>query len=107
MALFVFLAAAAGTRVVAADLGLVAAHLLDRIVAARARGTRRFGDGACTSARAAAGAARDGAERRRRRRLLGAQRDLRRTARRRLAHGRRVRIVPDDRRQSPEIPDDL
>ena len=71
MALLVLLPAAARARVVAADLGLVAAHLLDDVVAAGAGGARRF-------RRRSGAAAADGAERRRRRRLLRAQRDLRR-----------------------------
>ena len=44
MAFLVLLAAAARARVVPADLGFVSSDLLDRVVAARSRGTRRFGD---------------------------------------------------------------
>src|SRR5689334_19251664 len=86
--LFVFLAAAAGARVVPSDLGLLAFHRLDRVVAAGARRLRlrrgegiagrrlRFRQGGC---RAAPGEA----ALQRRARVVH---DERRSARRRTAH---------------------
>ena len=107
VALLVLLAAAARAGVVAADLGLVAPHRLDRrVVAADARRARRPS--------APRGAELAGRRRRRRRRLLGvAERQLRRPRRRRGAAARPGRPaappspVSIDRPQPPQVADDL
>src|SRR5688500_1991586 len=101
MTLFVLLPAAARTGIVAADFWFFPLHLTDDVVAARASRTRRVGG--------CAGAAPDrpegGAWR-----LRPAHRDLGRPA---GGEGRPSRgcgprlVIPRDRRQSPEVPDDL
>src|SRR5262245_63569460 len=101
MALLVLLSAAARARIVAPDLRLVAFHLLDHIVAPGACRARRL----CDGARAAAAA--KGAEWRRWRCLLRVHRELRRTASCRLTHRRQPGLVALNRRQAPEVPDDL
>src|SRR4051794_26253030 len=110
MALLVLLAAAARTRIVAADFGFVALDLLDHVVAAGARRARSVRARRRRAGRVAAAATAERPERRGGRRLVHG--DLWRPTRRRRADRWRRRsgvaaLVGHDRREPPQVADDL